>query len=209
MKAGDAVHQVPAVPCPLWGDPTATPAPRTQPAGQQFKCLRPFCTQHVVLLGEGAFLQQRNCIRAKAVLFLCGLCSDEACLGGAELSVGCPLSSMLAVFLLPGSALTWQSLVPLSRRACPYRSLGGRGPGRGSPAGQRAPVLSEAEFMSFWCLPSAESVSGKCGLEIFPQLPGCAVSALVHFGPAQRPGGLRSCCWLQRGCWIPAQAAAC
>lgn len=92
-------------------------------------------------------------------------------------------------------------------RAWPYRSLGGRGPGRDSPAGQQAPVLSEAEFMSFWCLPSAESVSGKCGLEMFPQLPGCAVSALVRFGPAQRPGGLGSCCWLQR--WLLDPSAGC
>ena len=46
-------------PAPSWRQlcPTEWPTPAlgTRSVGQQFQCPRPFCTQHVVLLGGGAF----------------------------------------------------------------------------------------------------------------------------------------------------------
>lgn len=42
---------------------------------------------------------------------------------------------------------------------------------RAGPAERQDPALSAGEFTSCWCLPSAENASGKCGSEIFPQLP--------------------------------------
>lgn len=92
------------------------------------------------------------------------------------MSPGCPpkliAGSISALF--PGSCPGWQGSLspPPSHTRSRASTTAVTQPGsRAGLAERRDPVLSAGGFTSCWCLPSAENTSGKCGSEIFPQLP--------------------------------------
>lgn len=134
------------------------------------------------------------------------------------MSPGCPTKLILVEFLpcFPGSALAGRDpLAPWchtwSRTSATAvtqpRSWAG-------PAEHRDSALSAGEFMSCRCLPSAENTSGKCGSEIFPQLPRpCCERPCSRRPSLEGPAGLGAAagsgtgCLIKKGKLLPAEAA--